>query len=699
MTNYTTCKQCLEEAQESEYDNRLRMTDADAFIHSEEGQWESSVVSQIADRPKYTFDECSPIIDDIMSYLNRRDFNITVQPTGTDGSAKTAKAYEGIIRRIRNVSSSRHIFNAAAKTYVITGMAGWEVQHTYVDENSFDMELVIAPIHNARNNLWFDTNAKLQSMADASKGWKLIAMSKREYDREFPKGSGISVPDDRSREVYSYKPDQVVIGSYFYKVRKKKTLVLLSNGAIYEVDDDFQAIYDELQMQGVQVVEERERVSHEVYHRYFDGNDFLTEAKPTVFNYIPLVPVFGNFVVTENKIVYYGAIYKLMDSQRVLNYAESRKIEDSALAPKGKMWMTKRQAKSSDVRSTLQTLNVNNDPVQFYDHEGNAPPPFYTGAPQPSPILLEVASSQRQFIERYSSLYDSARGEAPSGRSGEAIELLQRRSDSPKEKWVTPLEIAMEHTSRIIVMAAPKVYSARQEVDIQSEDGTIETITINDQIFDQQTQRTVEINNLKRGTYHVSCKAGQVYASRQQQTISALMEIATIDPTILQLGGDILLKSIQAPGVELLAERRRIQMLLQGLIPQSQMTKEEQAMLKQVEENKKANKDLSPLDQANLMIAQAELQETQGKNQERALKIQLEGQKLQLREFELSLKAQEAQTKASLQATTEMVKLIQTQAETLKAIKEAMGADAIVSPTVVRAYDEQAMDLLKSLKQ
>ena len=50
------------------------------------------------------------------------------------------------------------------------------------------------------------------------------------------------------------------------------------------------------------------------------------------------------FKISENKRIYRGCIERSIDQQRVLNYALSRDIEQGALAPRDKLFMTPKQA-------------------------------------------------------------------------------------------------------------------------------------------------------------------------------------------------------------------------------------------------------------------------------------------------------------------------------------------------------------------
>lgn len=677
------CVSWLKESQEAETDNREMSREADLFLNKRDGQWEPQVLSKWANRPRYTFDECNPIVDAVMGDLHALEYAINVAPTGGNATKKVAEYFSGIIRYIENISGAPFIYDSCARLSVGTGLSAWRIKTKLRDGDSFNQDLMIEGVPNAQDTVWFDPGAVDPTMKDAEHAWVLTSLTGDQYEKRWPKGSRMSVGSDIRQQAYSHKkPDEIMVGEYLYKKPKTKELALLSNRAVVEVNDNFLAIYDDLQRSGISIVSTKTRSVNVVYQRFFDGADWLTGEKDSVFEYIPIIPAFGNFTISENKVVYWGLVEKLMDSQRVINYSESRKIEEGALAPKGKVWMSKEQAKSPDVVRTLATLNTNNDPVQFFDNVEGQMPPAYVGSPPSNPGLMETSQSAQNFIQRSSGQFDEARGTAPPRRSGIAIEHLQNKSDSPKLKWISMMERALTHTYEILIKAIPKVYGDEQDIRILNPDKTDEIITINQKIVDQDTGRIVTINDLSLGKYGVTCVAGPAFKTKQQETVNAITEYAAIDPSIIQFGADILLNNINAPGIDKLAARKRRQMVLQGLIPSEQMTEEEKTLLEQMN----SQDDMTPIDKANLMIAQAQLADVQGRNEERAFKMELEQQKL-------ALKEQSEQSKQMLDTVKALSQQLEVQAKTLKYIKDATGVEVIVNKTAMEAYDNQAKDL------
>jgi len=631
----------LAEAQDVEEDMREATRESHHFIDKRDGQWEPDIIHRMRGRPRYTFDKCNPIVDQIAGELEQADFSIKVRPSGGEASKDTAKTLDGLIRNIRNISNGDHVFNAAGRSMITGGFDCWEVTQDWVDGDSFDQDLFIRKVPNAVDRVWFDIGSEMQDRSDANHCWVLQGLTRVEYEDKFPDGSGMSVGDDRSDEVYYLKPDLIMVGRILYKKPVKIEIVLVTGGKVYNAEE-FDKVKDELALAGVVEEDRRIRDSWRVHSRLFDGQQWLIEEEETVFDYLPVIPTYGNFKVSENKVIYRGVIEKLMDPQRVINYAESRKIEEGALAPRGKYWMTREQAQA-DIK-TLSTMNTNADPVQTYTHvDGHALPQWQGGA-QINPGLQETALSADAALQAAAGLFAANMGNNPGLQSGVAIEKQIEKGNQGTIKWFAAQEIAICHTAKVLINAIPRVYDSTRQVRILAEDGTTEMVTLNENVLDQQTGQNVELNNLAIGEYDVVCEIGPAFKNRQQETASAFLEMAAINPELTQRGMDVWLGNLSAPGMDIMADRFRQSLLEQGAIPFEQMTPEEQQAAQQAAQQPPQPDPNMVLAQAEQEKAQAEQLNAQTKQQESQLnaqvsiaqvkvdqdKVNLEREKLQL---------------------------------------------------------------------
>jgi len=467
--------------------------------------------------------------------------------------------------------------------------------------------------------------------------------------------------------------------------------------------EDVEPALDELEALGDQVQERRKRKKRIVKSRLFDGDGWLNKPQETVFGWIPVIPTIGNFKIFENKMLYRGVVAKLMDPQRVFNYTKSREVEENALAPRGKYWMTKAQAAGRTAQ--LSTLNTNSDPVQFYTPDPKVPgPPQQSPGAQVNPGLAVVSADMQGVMQRAAGRFAAGLGDNPGLQSGVAIKRLQDRGEVGDIKYVGAQELAICHTARILIDAIPQVYSNERQTRILKEDGSFDITTINQEVMDEQTGEIVVMNDMSKGKYDVTCSAGPSFQNRQQETVSALTEISAIDPSALQIGSDILFNSLSSPGMDLLAERKRMQLFQAGVIPEEQLTDEEKAQVQAAQQQPPEPDPAVILAQAEVGKAQAEAAKAAAqadavavtaavaqRKEDRADAVAQEKMNTDQEKFDfqtlLAVQKQQADAQAAI------IKEQHDLAATLKLIKEAMGVESIVGPAPVKAFHDTAEQL------
>jgi hypothetical protein len=679
----------LDKCQQADKDNRERVREAHLFLDKRDGQWEPYWWSKNENKPRYTFDQVNPIIDQVASEIEQSDYDIRVSPAGGDATKDIAVTIDGIIRNIEQMSNAKTVWARAARNTIIGGMDGWRVVQKYISDNTFDQDLAIEHIGNFVDRVWFDPAAENQDKSDSRYAFVLHPMAKDEYEARWPKGSAESVDEGRDGEAYYDKAEVVVVGEFLYLESEDRDLVLMSNGQVHEVNDDFEKVVDDLADKGVTELKRRTRKKHYVCSRYFDAKDFLEEKRETVFSRIPVVPTYANFKIFENKTIYWGVVEKLLDPQRVMNYSVSREIEEGALAPRAKYWMTLAQASGHEKQ--LRTLNTNSDPVQFYNVDPETPTvPQQQGGSQINPGLARISESMRGIIGQTAGMFAASMGDNPGLQSGVAIERLQDRGSNGSFKYSKAIEIAVAATGRLIKDAIPMIYDTQRQVRILREDESYDMVDLNQRVIDNDTGEVVVVNDMQVGSYDVTCRAGPSFRNRQQETIEAITALAQTDPSLMQIAGDLLLQNISTPAASQIAERKRIQMIAQGLIPESQMTEEELIEM----QNKMAAQAQGQAPDASMVLAQAE----QMKAQADMMKVQIDAQKVQNETLKIQLQAQDQQNEAVAQQAKTQVDVFNAQTNRIKAQVEAEKAGAVIDHTNIKAFGDQ-LDNQKQMQE
>ena len=670
----------LSACQQADQDLRDNSREAHLFCDKRDGMWEPYYYNENAGKPRYSFDTVNPIVDQIASEIEQADYDIRVSPAGGEATKDIAATYDGIIRNIENISNAKQVYSQAARGMVIGGFDAFRVCQKFVDDNSFDQDIVIEKISNPLDRVWFDPAAEKQDKSDSRYAFILHPMAIDEYKSRWPEGSEESVSDGRDGEAYYDKAEVIVVAEFLYVESEDRELVMMSNGKTHEVTEDYEKTVDDLMEIGVTEVRRRTRKVHQVCSRYFDGKDWLEKDKETVFNRIPVVPVYGNFKIFENKTIYWGVVEKLLDPQRVLNYAMSREIEEGALAPRAKYWMTSAQAAGHE--ETLRTMNTNSDPIQFFNADPEFPSvPQQNGGAQINPGLRTVSQAMQGMISSTAGMFAANMGDNPNAQSGVAIRQLQDKGDNGTFKYTRAMEIAIAATGQLIKDAIPKVYDTARTMRILKEDETFDMADINERAIDQDTGEIVILNDLSVGTYDVICKAGPSFKNRQQETIEAITSLAAIDPTLMQIAGDLLLQSVATPAASQMAERKRAQMIQQGLIPMNQLTEEEMAEMQQKQMQAQGQQAPDPA----MVLAQAEAM----KGQAEMMRAQIEQAKLQNEQMKLQLEAQKLQSQVMGDQADNQIDAFNAETKRIDSEVKAQQAGATIDRTEIQSFGDQ----------
>jgi len=445
--NYAVVTKLLETVQSNEKDMRDQVREQRVFLTKKDGQWDQDAINRTKGKPKYTFDMTSPIIDQIAGDIRDTEFTGKITPAGGDATDEDAELRHGIIRGIQARSKAKYIYSRAGRMVAASGFDAWYLTTEYVDDDSFNQDIVIKPIFNASDRVWIDPGSHLEDRSDARYGFLLSAMPKAQYKELFPDRSPSSVSDGSDNNVYCNVPDQVIIGHVFYEKITNRELVETKFGRVFDTTDPkYIKLKDEIAASDDPVERTRIRPKKTFFMRKFDGKGWLAKEEETPFKTIPLVTCYGNLEIFENKWIYYGATLKIMDPQRVYNYTTSREVEEGALSPREKIFMTKKMAKGHT--EDLATMNTNPKPIQFINHDPDFPSgPFKLSPNVINPGLAVIGVTMKELMGETAGIFAAGRGDVQTfAQSGAAIEKLQNKSNNVSGKYFTPIEIAVCYT-------------------------------------------------------------------------------------------------------------------------------------------------------------------------------------------------------------------------------------------------------------
>jgi len=622
--------QSLKDDQHAEHDSRNAMDESIKFHGGE--QWEDFVKKMYDGRPQYTFDQTKPTVSGIWAEMAMNDYAAKVDPVGEGATEDQANLRNDILRAIYSQSAFDDTSTKVGKKGIIGGFGAVKIRAGFIGE-SFYQDIIIDYVPDAHRRVWFEAGSELQTREDANHVHVLSAnISQEEAKRRWGKRrTYVSVDDDRQHEE-EYKPkDRITIGEVFYKRFYQKD--------IYLIDDETNTVTDDagLKRMGIEkgskaILGTRSARCFDVYSRKYDGKNWLGEAKKTAFKLLPVVPMYAYFDVNDGKVMFEGAIARIIDACRVFNYSESRKVEESVLAMRQKLAVDDRViGQYSD-----EFTNINRDPRAVIPFDGAAADkikhafgPMQTiGGAAPNPAVTEISNDMLRNVQISTGRANAI--DQVANDSDYRADLRESMGSVGTFEYYKGYKVFLEQVMKVCLGAVPIVYDTRRKLTRMDEAGQTSEVEVN------SVDATGNIlNDLTVGKFTSTVSISDNMESRKAQANDGIISLAQFDPSIVTRNTDILASNMSAPGMDLVADRERERLFQQGAIPQDQLTE------KEIEAVQAQANQPPPPDPATI-IAQAE----QTKVQAEALRAQAE---LELKQLELNGKQQVEAVKLELQ--------------------------------------------------
>ena len=678
--NHQGVLKILAQDQDAQRDIRERITDEVHFVHHPQGQWEDQVWGKFEGRPRYTFDMTKPTIAKIWGEMAANEFAAQIKPNGMGADEENAKIIDGLLRKIYEASSFHDTAKRAGKKNIAHGFACWRAVNEYVGD-SFYQDLSLKPITDAHERVWFDCHSVLASHEDAMHVNVLQDVADAMLKERFPKRDGFeSIDSGLTNSSYSHKKTGFkTIGEILYKKYSKETRHLLSDGQI--IPDAELTEFD-------QIVTSRDVKICKVYSRMYDGKDWLGDETLTPFKELPIIASYANFEVIEGKVTYEGIVYPMMDACRVHNYAESRKVEETVLGHKSKIFMSDSLAEGYE--SEISDINKSNNAVQLLNADATAKDgliaPMLIAGGQGNPALSEVSADMKANIQLITGLpNDIATMEQLNAdsdfRAGQRASMGQMGT----YEFYNAHSLALKQTAKVLIGAIPDVYDTDDRViEVMDESGISRTETIN---TDRPDGVTID---LRKGSYEASIKVGAVFQDRRIEANTKLLEMGERVPGLVERNADILTGNIDAPGMGLVQERERAVLIQQGVIPFEQMTDEEKQAREQAMQQ-------PPQPDPNAMIAEAELKKAEAQAMEAQWRAQEAQAELELKENkqtgDLNIAQYKAQTdrlKASQEMTSKRLDDLAKTVLTFQRLADTIASGAPIAEEALNLAAQQA---------
>lgn len=611
-------------------ENRDKDNEDMRFINVSGGMWEGFNEEQFTDRTKLEFDTVSDYKNRFIGEWNQNRLGVEFKPNvGTKTTDDDAELLNGIYRADFRQNSGKMSVDNAVDEAVTCGYGCFKLATRMEDEEDPENKNQVIewrPIHTAYNAVFWDNSAKRIDKRDARRCTELKLFTRDSFLAEYPGKSPVSAYNPLDRRFLNFQSGgtqpQVYVAKRYEIVRKKEITFVYNNLATGEIEEyneeDHELIKGDLKSnEFIDFVEERKHIVQFVEMTVFSGEEILEEPRRIAGKWIPIIPIYAYRAYVDGVEWHYGLVRKLMDAARLFNMQISQLAENSASSGQEVPIFDPDQMKG-DIPSLW--ADKNNKPYllakALRNEDGTIVQHGPTGYVKPP----QLDGSTAALLQLVPNFIQSMTGGVPQdtidpNMSGKALNALIKRENLNTQTINDHIASSVEWSGTVYESMASEIYTKPRIVNTIGLDGTESSKQLLKQVFDEETGRIIETNNLNKKKFRVYADVGPQYDTLREQTVEELKGMAEIlgqtqagaqyMPAIIAM----IMENTTGVGLAPLKKLVRQDMILQGLVDPE--TDEEQQLLANAQQEAQ-----QPDPQQQLVEAAAAQAEGEGRERE-----------------------------------------------------------------------------------
>jgi len=525
-------------------------------------QWPSDIQMQrqLDRRPCLTINKTDTFVRSVVNNMRQQRPRIKVHPVADGADEVVSGVIEGLIRHIEVSSNADSAYDTAADFQVRMGWGFIRVLAKYVDEKSWDQDLMIERVRNPFS-IKFDPSSTQTDGLDAT--WVLVIepMKKSEYESRYPGKvvSDFAAPgmDDLAG---SAKKNEVLVAEYWRVEETPAKLVMLSNGmSVWKSELPSQEF---MQASGLSIAHERDSMKRQVKWSLLSGDNEELEKRDWPGRYIPVLPVYGAELLQGGRLIRYGMVRNLKDPQKMYNFWRTSETEFVALAPKAPWLMAEGQDEGHE--DEWNNANVKNYASLKYKvvtgDDGQALAPPVRQQPQAVPAAsVNAAMAASEDLKAVAGMFDPALGAQGNETSGAMVSKRQGQSDLSNFHFYDNLTRTIRGVGIVLLDLIPYYYDTARTIRIIGEDGNPKATQINTPQQQEATGQLMAVqkvlNDLTVGRYDVVMDTGPGYDTKRIEAATNMMALIASMPELPKIAGDLIIRQMDWPGANDLADR------------------------------------------------------------------------------------------------------------------------------------------------
>jgi len=609
----------FEESLDYESDVREDMVD-DIKFENGRGHWgDARAQREIDQRPCLVVPRLNQFLNIIRNEGRQNKPSIKISARGASDNdqkkqkqrVKAAERRQGLLRHIQYSSKATQAYQMGYDHSTGCGRGFFRIIEEYVP-GSMDKKIVIEMVKNPLS-VHPGKRKELYDYSDMKWCHIIDTMKRKRFQEEYPDAPVTSWDSESTPQNSDEQGDEVRIAEFYCTWIVKKKLCLVEP---YEFNmfgsktesEPYTAYEDELDDEEKQFITDKREESVPMVKWYKMTQDTILDRADVKGTFIPVIPVIGVEKDVDGSLEIKGLVRDAKDIARMYDYWVSSEAEYLTTLPKAPYIIAAGQIEGY-VDDWADSNRVTKAALVYKEKTVGGtmvPPPQKVQPPTVPTGIVNAKIATIDDMKAVLGMYADNLGEQGSEKSGVAIMARQRQGDRSNYHYLDNLGISLQHAGVIINQWMPDVYDGTRQEQILGTDDEPELITLN-----SQDEKTGESTDLGDGDYDVAVSMAPANNTKRQEQTEFMMELVRSFPQMTPLIYDLLVKNIDAPGAQIIADRLRktipphileeaggeqeLAMKLQQAVQQLQQVKpimEEMAQKLQEHESEAKEKDL-----------------------------------------------------------------------------------------------------------
>jgi len=557
-------KEAFELAYEAESENRKVALESLRFARMGE-QWPEKIKKEreLEGRPILTINKMPSFIRQVVNDSRMNRPQIKVKGVDDKSDPATAQVLEGLIRNIEYVSKADVAYDTAVDNSCSLGWGYIRLAIEYEYDDSFDKGLRIKRVANPFS-VYGDPFSTEADSSDWNQAHVVEYLEEDEFERKYKGADKVDWDAKYGQIEQPWRQDEeIMVCEAWRREVVQKTIVQLSDGHVLG-EKEYLAAKDLFDAMGITVVNSRQAQGYKITQRIMTGAEILEENE-WAGQYIPIIPVYGEEINVEGKRYFRSLVHNAMDAQRMFNYWRTQATEMVALAPRVPFIG---EEGAFDADPNWETANTRSHPYLMFTKGKQMPQrqPLDGGS---SIGAMSEAMAAADDMKAIIGMYDASLGARSNETSGKAINARKMEGDVSTYHFIDNLSRAIRHVGCCLIDLIPKVYGPQKIIRVLGEDQKEKVVKLAGGQPQQPQQPdpngplpdgAERIYDLSVGRYDVAVSVGPGFTTKREEAAAQMTEFIRSYPPAAPIIGDILVKALDWPQADEIAERIKAMM-------------------------------------------------------------------------------------------------------------------------------------------